>query len=674
MTSTPDDRLSETVRLLQEHGRSTSTNELDSLLAGIAAAPESFEGPTWLELVSPSADAGLRQTLKQARDRLASQSHGLEDAIPPAERLQALRQELARQGVNGFLVPRADEHQGEYVPLRAQRLAWLTGFNGSAGMAIVLDDRAAIFVDGRYTLQVTHQVDTTLFAPQPLSTVSPDRWLAENLTPAKRIGFDPWLHSINEIERLAAACAKAGAELVPLERNPIDAVWPDQPPPPLGPVVPHDLAYAGVSAETKREQLAATLRNAKADAAVLTLPESIAWLLNLRGSDVPHVPLPLSFAILNADATVDLFIDARKMTEAALRHIGNRVTVHPPAALNAQLERAGALSQTVLLDPGAAPWGIAARLEAAGARVLRDMDPTTLPKACKNPVEIAGTRRAHRRDGVALTSFLAWLAREAPSGRLTEIAASDRLEAFRRQSPLCRDLSFDTISGAGANGAIVHYRATPRSNAHLRPDSLYLLDSGAQYPDGTTDVTRTIAIGTPSAEMRDRFTRVLKGHIAIATARFPAGTTGSQLDGMARRALWAIGLDYEHGTGHGVGSYLAVHEGPQRISKAATSAALRPGMIVSNEPGCYKTGAYGIRIENLVLVREARLDNGGARFLEFETLTLAPIDRNLVEPALMTQDELDWLNAYHARVWRKIGPRVDAQTRAWLEQATARIS
>jgi Xaa-Pro aminopeptidase len=332
------------------------------------------------------------------------------------------------------------------------------------------------------------------------------------------------------------------------------------------------------------------------------------------------------------------------------------------------------LNHTVQLDPATAPWGIAARLEAGGARILRELEPTALPRACKNPVEIAGTRRAHRRDGTALTRFLAWLAREAPSGKLREIDASDRLEAFRRESPLCRDLSFDTISGAGANGAIVHYRATERSNAALTPGSLYLLDSGAQYPDGTTDVTRTIAIGEPSAEMRDRFTRVLKGHIALATARFPVGTSGSQLDALARRPLWEIGLDYEHGTGHGVGSYLSVHEGPQRISKMPSTVALRPGMVVSNEPGYYKTGAYGIRIENRVLVREAKTDTGtGAKFLEFETLTLAPIDRNLVEPSLMTRAELDWLNAYHARVLRKLGPRVDAHTRAWLEAATAKI-
>ncbi len=674
--STPDDGLNEVVRLLQKSGRVYTPEDLDALLAGVAAAPEGFDGPAWLELVSPElisrgADPALRQALIGARNHLASDNHGLSDAIPPAERLEALRIELAKQGVNGFLVPRADEHQGEYVPLRAQRLAWLTGFTGSAGLAIVLDDRAGIFIDGRYTLQVTQQVDTELFAPQPLASVSPDKYLAEHLSPSKRVGFDPWLHSISEIERLSIACGKAGAELVPLETNPIDTIWQDQPPPPLGPVVPHDLAYAGIDAETKREDLAAALRARNVDVTVLSLPESIAWLLNLRGSDVPHVPLPLSFAIVNADATVDLFIDPRKMTDAALRHIGNKVTVYPPAALGAALDRLGMLTQTVQLDASTAPWGVAARLQASGARLVRDMDPTALRKACKNPTEIAGTQRAHRRDGLALSKFLGWLARNAASGELQEIEASDRLEQFRRDSGLCRDLSFDTISGAGANGAIVHYRATPRSNARLVAGSLYLLDSGAQYADGTTDVTRTIAIGEPSAEMRDRFTRVLKGHIALATVRFPIGTTGSQLDALARQPLWEIGLDYEHGTGHGVGSYLSVHEGPQRISKMANTVALKPGMIVSNEPGYYKTGAYGIRIENLVLVRESK--SGGGKFLEFETLTLAPIDRNLVEPGLLTKGELAWLNAYHARVLRKLGPRADSQTRAWLEQATAAI-
>jgi len=667
MTS-PDDGLRQLAARLESQGKPVSPEDLALLLAGIAAAPEGFAGPEWLQLVGDGIDPGTRAALIEARQRLAAASHGIEDAIPPATRLQALRAELKRRGVDGFLVPRSDEHQGEYVPTRAQRLAWLTGFTGSAGMAIVLADRAAIFVDGRYTLQVTHQVDVALFAPQPLTQMPPTKWLAENLKPGMKLGFDPWLHCIAECERLANACHKAEAELVALEGNPIDAVWPDQPPSPLGPVVPHGLEFAGEDSLSKRQRIAAELAKSKADAAVLSLPDSIAWLLNIRGADVPHVPLALSFAILHADASVDLFVDPRKLTEPARQHLGNQVSVQPPDALDAALEVLGRLQRTVLVDPGSAPYRLAARLQTAGARLVREADPVALPKACKNAVEIDGTRRAHSRDGAALTRFLAWLSGTAASGSLSEIDASDRLEAIRREHGMCRDLSFDTISGAGANGAIVHYRATERSSRKLTPGELYLVDSGAQYPDGTTDVTRTVAIGHPTAEMRNRFTRVLKGHIALATVRFPAGTTGSQLDALARRPLWDVGLDFEHGTGHGVGSFLSVHEGPQRISKQPNTVALRPGMIVSNEPGFYKEGGYGIRIENLILVRP--VDETG-RFLQFETLTLAPIDRNVIDTTLLTPGELAWINAYHARVLQEIGPQVDAQTRSWLEQATA---
>jgi Xaa-Pro aminopeptidase len=669
--SSPDDGIRHLAARLESQGKPVSPQELAELLAGIAAAPQGFAGPDWLALIGGRLDENTKAALIKERDRLAAATHGLEDAIPPADRLIALRAELQRRGIDGFLVPRSDEHQGEYVPARAQRLAWLTGFTGSAGLAIVLADKAAIFIDGRYTLQVTQQVDVNLFAPQPLAQVTPDKWLGENLRPGMKLAFDPWLHGIGECERLAAACAKAGAELVPLESNPVDAVWPDQPPPPLGPVVPHAQDYAGDDSMAKRQRIAAELLRLKADAAVLSLPDSIAWLLNIRGADVPHVPLPLSFAIIHADTSVDLFVDPRKLTEASRQHLGNQVSVQPPQALDAALDALGVAGRAVLVDPSSAPFRIAARLQKAGARLLREADPVALPKACKNAVEIDGTRKAHARDGAALTRFLGWLSEASAKGGLTEIEASDRLEAIRREHAACRDLSFDTISGAGPNGAIVHYRATERSNRKLNAGELYLVDSGAQYPDGTTDVTRTIAIGQPSEEMRDRFTRVLKGHIALATVQFPVGTSGSQLDALARKPLWEIGLDYEHGTGHGVGSFLSVHEGPQRISKLPNTVALRPGMIVSNEPGYYKEGGYGIRIENLILVQKA--DEAG-KFLRFETLTLAPIDRSLVDMSLMKDDELAWLNAYHARVLKEIGPQVDAPTRAWLEQATAPIS
>jgi Xaa-Pro aminopeptidase len=473
---------------------------------------------------------------------------------------------------------------------------------------------------------------------------------------------------VGEVERFRVAAAKAGGSLKPLDDNPLDAVWTDQPPPPLAPVMPHELRFAGESAEHKRQSLADKLAAERIDAAVLTAPDSIAWLLNIRGGDVPHTPLPLSFAILNSDATVDLFIDRRKLAPGLREHLGNAVRVAEPESFGAALDRLGAAKRRVQVDPTSAAAWVFDRLGAAGAQIQRAPDPAQLPKASKNAAELDGTRLAHRRDGAALTRFLAWLAARAPEGGLTEIAASDRLEAFRAAGDNFRDLSFPTISGAGPNGAIVHYRASAQSERRLEPGTLYLVDSGAQYLDGTTDVTRTVAIGEPTAEMRDRFTRVLKGHIALATCRFPKGTTGSQLDSLARRALWEIGLDYDHGTGHGVGSYLAVHEGPQRISKLPNTQALLPGMIVSNEPGYYKTGTYGIRIENLVVV--TRVERGEREMLGFETITLAPIDRALVEPALLDAGEIAWLDAYHARVRTELAPLVDATTAGWLAEAT----
>jgi Xaa-Pro aminopeptidase len=592
-----------------------------------------------------------------------------------AVRVRKLREELARRGLAGFIVPRADEHQGEYVPARARRLAWLSGFTGSAGVAVILAERAAIFVDGRYTLQVRDEVPAPLFEYRHLTEQPAADWIADNLGAGQVLGYDPWLHTVGEVERYQAAAAKAGGSLTALADNPVDAIWQDQPAAPLAPVVPHELRFAGKPAAEKRHEIAAAMAANNVDAAVLTAPDSIAWLLNIRGGDVPRTPLPLSFAILNRDASVELFIDRRKLAVGMENHLGNEVAVQPPGELGPALDRLGAAGKRVQLDPGSASAWIFARLGAAGAALHRAADPCQLPKACKNAVELAGTRAAHRRDGASLTSFLAWLSREASSGMLGEIAASDRLEAIRREGENFRELSFDTISGAGANGAIVHYRASPQSEKRLLPGTLYLLDSGAQYLDGTTDVTRTIAIGEPSAEARDRFTRVLKGHIALATCRFPSGTTGSQLDVLARHALWQIGLDFDHGTGHGVGSYLNVHEGPQRISKVPNTQPLLPGMIVSNEPGYYKTGAYGIRIENLVIVTPCTdLPDAEREMLCFETLTLAPIDRNLVEPALLSREEIAWLDAYHARVRETLMPNVDAATAQFLAAATRPIA
>jgi Xaa-Pro aminopeptidase len=594
------------------------------------------------------------------------------NAHEAAERVTDLRAELASRGLAGFIVPRADEHQGEYVAPRAQRLAWLTGFTGSAGAAVVLADRAAIFIDGRYTIQVRQQVDIKLFEPLHLIECPPDEWLGGQLQKGDRFGFDPWLHTPDGTDRLRRACERVGATLVACETNPLDAVWADQPAAPLAPILPHPVSFSGRSSSAKRAELGEMLEEEGQDATILTTPDSIAWLLNVRGGDVAYSPLPLSFAILHADGAVDWFVDSRKIGPDLADFLEPGVTLHEASAFGVALDRLA--GKVVRLDPSLAPSWVAMRLQDAHARLERGSDPCLLPKACKNEVELAGTRAAHRRDGAALTRFLAWLAEQAPGGGLTEIGASDRLEAFRRENEMFRDLSFPTISGAGPDGAIVHYRAMPETDRRIEAGQLYLVDSGAQYLDGTTDVTRTIAIGTPPDDARQAFTLVLKGHIALARVVFPAGTTGSQLDALARRPLWSAGLDYDHGTGHGVGSYLGVHEGPQRISKAASTVPLRPGMIVSNEPGYYKADCFGIRIENLQAVHGIEPPPGAERpLLGFETLTLAPIDLTLVDPDLLDAGERDWLNAYHARVRAEIGPLVDPATRAWMEQATRAV-
>ena len=657
--------------LLKEVGSPYDAAGVRALVAGVLAAPVGPDPAAWLDLVAPRMTPHLAAQLAALRAELVQDKDVQHPEVATAARVAALRTELYRRGVHGFLVPRADEHQGEYVPARARRLTWLTGFTGSAGLAAVLPETAAIFVDGRYTLQAQAEVDSAVFERHHLIDDPPPGWIAKALKPGQILAYDPWLHTVGEIERLRAAAEQAGGSLKPLDGNPVDAIWRDQPPPPLAPVVPHDVRFAGESAEDKRRKIAEGLAREKTDAAVVTSPDSIAWLLNIRGGDVLHTPLPLSFALIAADGTVELFIDGRKLTPLVHPHLGNGVSVREPSEFGPALDALGAAHRKVQADPASASAWIFERLQSAGAQLHRAADPCLLPKSTKNATELDGTRAAHRRDGAALARFFAWLSREAPKGMLREIAVSDRLEAFRRQGENFRDLSFDTISGAGSNGAIVHYHATPRTEKTLEPGSLYLVDSGGQYLDGTTDVTRTVAIGTPTPEMRDRFTRVLKGHIALAMCRFPKGTTGSQLDALARHALWQVGLDFDHGTGHGVGSYLNVHEGPHRISKMPNTQPLLPGMIVSDEPGYYKTGAFGIRIENLVVVTPSPLPDAERELLGFETLTLAPIDRALVEPSLLMREEIAWLDTYHARVRQEIGPMVDGETRAWLEAATA---
>jgi len=650
---------------------------LDALLEGVVAAPAGLDPDAWLALLGDALPEGLRAELRTRKAALAAAQPASSAATPQSagERLAALRAELQRRGLDGFLVPRADEHQGEYVARRAERLSWLTGFTGSAGIAAVLADKAAIFVDGRYVLQVRNQTDPALYDYRHVIESPPRDWIEANLPAGARLGFDPWLHTEAQAAALKAAAAKAGGELVACDDNPLDAVWADQPPAPIAPVVPHPVLLAGQSATDKRTSLAEALRANGADAAVLTLPDSIAWLLNVRGGDVPHVPLALSFAILRSDGRVDWFVDRRKLVPGLTAHLGHRVAVRPPDALGPELDRLGGDGAAVQADPATAAAWIFDRLEKAGVEVVRDSDPCQLPKAKKNEAELAGARRAHRRDGAALTRFLAWLSRQVgeagDNSGISEIEAAERLAAFRAESGELRDLSFDTISGSGPNGALMHYRVDEKSNRRLGRGELYLVDSGGQYADGTTDVTRTVAIGTPTAEMRSRNTRVLKGHIAVARARFPRGTTGSQIDTLARLALWQIGLDFDHGTGHGVGSYLGVHEGPQRIAKTGSATALEPGMIVSNEPGYYKEGAYGIRIENLVTVVESAKQPGEEKdMLAFETLTLAPFDRALIDPVLLSDDEIAWVDAYHARVRETLSPLVDEATAAWLAEAT----
>ena len=663
------DRRAALARALADAGIDKPTGEVEALVRGVAAAAP--QDRSWLRLIHPDteADGALAEQLEALRQTNAAAPDGI-DTPQQAERLAALRAALARRGLDGFVVPLSDEHQGEYVARRSQRLAWLTGFTGSAGMAIVLAERAALFVDGRYTLQAAAQVDGGLYEHRHVTEAPADAWLREHLGDGATLGYDPALHSAQGRDRLAAPCEAAGARLVACEDNPIDALWQEQPPPPLGPIAPHPVRFAGVDSGEKRQAIAARLAEKDADAAVLSAPDSIAWLLNVRGADVANSPLPHSFAIVHGEGGVDWFVDRRKLLPEVPAHLGNAVRVQAPDALAGALSSLAEAGKAVLIDGAATPVWMVDRLAEGGARVIRGADPCALPKACKNEAELDGIRAAHRRDGAALTRFLAWLA-ATPPGSVTELDAVDRLAAMRAGGEHFRGPSFDTISGAGANGAIVHYRVTAETNRTLEPGTLYLVDSGGQYLDGTTDVTRTVAIGTPTPEHRDRFTRVLRGHIALATARFPCGTTGAQLDTLARQFLWQAGLDYDHGTGHGVGHYLNVHEGPQRISRPGSGAALRPGMVVSNEPGYYKTGAYGIRIENLVAVSEGdEAENG---FLGFETLTLAPIDRTLIEPMMLTAGERAWLDAYHARVAETLAPLLagDAATLAWLRAATA---
>jgi Xaa-Pro aminopeptidase len=590
------------------------------------------------------------------------------------DRLKALREQLQAERLDGFVVPLTDEHMSEYVGSYAQRLAWLTGFQGSAGSAAVLPQEAAIFTDGRYTLQVRDQVDGRHWSYQSVPETSVADWLKAHAPEGARIGYDPWLHTKDWVKKAREALAEKGAELVAVPRNPIDAVWAERPEPSKARLIVHPDEYAGKSSAAKRQEMGDWLKEQKADAAVLSALDSIAWTFNVRGQDVEHTPVALSYAIVNEDGTADLFVASEKLGDDVRQHLGNGVRVHERHAFEPHLRTLK--GKTVVADPERAVAAIFEALEAAGARVVQKRDPSVLPKAIKNEAEISGHRAAQARDGAAMARFLHWIAAEAPKGRLDELKAVDRLQQFRQECGDLRDTSFDTISGAGPNGAIVHYRVTEETNRPIELNSLYLVDSGGQYPDGTTDITRTVAVGDPTAEMRDRFTRVLKGHIAIARAIFPEGTRGSQLDTLARQYLWAAGLDYAHGTGHGVGSYLSVHEGPQRISPVGSSQAggdepLKAGMILSNEPGYYKSGEYGIRIENLILVEPRQIEGAEKKMLGFETLTFAPIERRLIDATLLSGEERAWIDAYHERVLEVVGPQLEGDVLSWLKEQCA---
>ncbi len=584
-----------------------------------------------------------------------------------AGRVAALRKALAAQGLDGFVVPRADEHQGEYVPAHMARLAWLTGFTGSAGNAVVLADKAALIVDGRYTIQSAEQTDTAVVTPVRMEETPLERWVEQNLPTGGKLGYDPWLHTVDGLARLEKAAAAAGGSLVAVKTNPIDALWSDRPAPPTAPVKAHPAAFAGEDSVSKLARIQKALTEAKVDALVVSDPHALAWVFNIRGGDVEHTPLPLGYSIIPREGRPTVFLGPEKITNEAGDAIGAVGEIAPPADLDKQIARLGAVKAKVRLDAATAASALAALIREAGGTPDAGTDPIALMKARKNAAELDGARNAHLRDGAVMVRYLSWLAREAPKGGLTEIDAVAALEAERLRTGLLKDVSFTTIAGAGPNAALPHYRVSDASNRKLEP-GIFLVDSGGQYEDGTTDITRTMVIGTPTAEMRDRYTRVLKGHVAISRLVFVKGTSGAQLDAFARLPLWQGGFDFDHGTGHGVGSYLSVHEGPQRLSKLGTTP-LEPGMILSNEPGYYKQGEYGIRIENLIVVEERKIPGAERTIYGFETITWCPYERALIEKDRLDAGEIAWIDAYHATVWEKLSPQVEGEAKAWLEEA-----
>lgn len=651
-------------------GIDASLDEIDSVLKGVLAAPKGFDSDAWLDLIAPPDAHVLRERLKE---RLLELDMAESDA-PPAigDRLTSLRSRLSTLGLDGLIVPLTDEHRNEYIPDARQRLAWLTGFTGSAGTLVVLHDRAVVFVDGRYTIQAEQQLDPDLFERAHLIEMPPAKWLGDNLRKDQRFGFDATLHVKAEVERLQKACEKADAKLIPLEHNPVDDVWTSQPPMPIAPLDELAVRYTGESSEHKRARMGKSVETAGADVSLIGAPDSIAWLLNIRGGDVPYNPLTLAFALLHKDGAVELFLDKRKLRPN--QTFDNNISVRSYHDLGQSLDHLGASGKRVLADPAWTNVALTERLRHAGAQLIEEAEPCILAKAVKNETELQGARNAQVRDGAAVTRFLAWLDGVVERGEpIQELDAARALEAERKKDPLYRGPSFDTISAAGPNAALAHYRVTDESNRTLERGSLYLVDSGGQYPDATTDITRTVAVGPPTDDMRRHYTLVLKGHIALDSLQFPEGTSGAQIDAFARAPLWAAGLDFDHGTGHGIGSFLCVHEGPARIAKSG-SVPLKPGMILSNEPGYYRTDAYGIRIENLLIVKEIDTPAGGERkLLGFEKLTRVPLDRRLIDTTLLSRDELHWINAYHAQVRHDLEPRLDGASKAWLLDVTASL-
>ena len=645
-------------------GLSGDPRVLYDLLAGVAAAPPSHPEDAWFALLPAQPSGEVKETLRAVVDRLRDRPLGYQ-----RKNLEGVRAELEQQELDGLIVLRADELPGKFLPLAAERVAWLTGFTGSAAEVVILADRCALFTDGRYQLQAKRQVDTDAVEIRHIVRQPMSEWFLEKLSPGDRIGIDPRIVTAARAQQFEQQVSAAGATLALIKHNPIDTLWRDRPPYPLSPVVPHDTAFTGRDSVSKRREVGETLEKKGLDAFVLTQPESVAWLLNIRGQDVPNTPLALGCLIVDESGHVDLYMDERKVLAATRQHLCNAVTLRPPRALEADIGRLGVAGKTVGYDPQSLNAWIKGRLIESGAELVEVPDPCVLPRARKTPQEIDGARAAHRRDGLAVTKFIRWISEQAVKRAVTEYEAAQRVTEYRAEGQNFRGTSFNPIVGAGPNGAIIHYSATPESSRTIDRDSILLVDSGGQYLDGTTDITRTIAIGTPTDEMKHFFTLVLKGHIALATARFPKGTTGRELNALARQFLWREGRDFDHGTGHGVGSYLGVHEGPQNISSNA-AVPLEPGMIVSNEPGYYVAEKFGIRIENLVCVREASVEGADLPMLEFETLSIAPIDRNLVEPSLLTREELDWLNTYHQWVFETHRAKLGKDARAWLKEAT----